>query len=58
MSGTGVVADGIHFQNGVSILCWRVRPNSIGIFQSMDELIEVHGHGGRTCVHWIDDKAN
>jgi hypothetical protein len=56
VSGAGVVADGCKFPNGRIALTWRKPPFAMTWHLDMDE-IEIHGHGGRTRVHWVDHPA-
>lgn len=56
VSGTGIVAEGARFHNGLCVLQWRREPYSVGIFQSLSELIAVHGHEGATQVQFIDQE--
>jgi hypothetical protein len=55
ISGTGIVAEGAVFTNGFSVLCWRREPYAVGMYQSLADLIAVHGHEGATQVQFIDD---
>jgi hypothetical protein len=55
VSGTGVVAHGVQFADGVVALRWACARPATSIWDSVDDLISVHGHGGRTIVRWIDD---
>lgn len=56
-SGTGVVAYGVEFPepNGSAILGWNTDVNSVAVYDSVDELEDIHGHEGRTHVEFIDD---
>ena len=54
ISGIGTVADGLEFPDGAVFLRWRGRTRSYSFFDSIDECISVHGHGGMTQVLWID----
>jgi len=54
VSGTGVVAEGIMFSNGACALHWLTQVSSIGYYNSIDDLIYIHGHEGATKVVWID----
>lgn len=57
VSGTGVVAIGVKFPNGQMVMTWITKaPSSIGIYQSEEELLAIHGHGGRTSIVWIDEE--
>jgi hypothetical protein len=54
ISGTGVIADGVEFSDGTAVLRWRTKHSSTAIYASMDDLLAIHGHGGKTIVVWID----
>ena len=55
VSGTGVVADGVEFPDGLVFLRWRGRVRSYSFFENgVPEMLEIHGHGGATRVRWID----
>lgn len=50
VSGTGVVAEGIEFSDGRVAMRWLTDTASTCVYDSMDDLIGVHGHGGSTEV--------
>lgn len=54
VSGTGIVAEGVAFSTGKVVLAWIRPPFAIGIFESVFDLMAVHGHQGKTKVRWID----
>lgn len=54
VSGTGVVAVGIEFPSGRCVMEWQRIGSSIGFYESIDILIEIHGHGGLTVVRWCE----
>lgn len=54
ISGTGVVARGVEFHDGAAVLRWCVGRKSTAIYDSMDDLVAIHGHDGSTQVRWID----
>lgn len=54
VSGTGVVAQGVQFDNGQCVLTWLGHLTSVTVFHSIDVLERIHGHEGRTLVEWID----
>jgi len=56
VSGTGIVAEGVMFSGGRSVLQWLREPYAIGMFQSLNDLIAVHGHEGATHVEFIDQE--
>jgi hypothetical protein len=51
VSGTGVVAEGVQFDDGQCVLWW---PNfgTIGMYSSAGVLEAVHGHEGRTRIEY------
>jgi len=51
ISGTGVVARGVEFGNGTTVMQWD-NTGSICIYASVDVLESVHGHEGRTRVEF------
>lgn len=55
ISGTGVVAQGCQFADGTVALHWLGDMASTIVYNSMEDLVAVHGHNGRTTVEWIDD---
>ena len=54
-SGTGTVAKGVEFPDGQCTLWW---PNfgSIGIYKTIDDVKEIHGHEGRTLVVFEEEE--
>lgn len=55
VSGTGIVAEGIVFSDGVTVIRWRGRHASTVVWGSIQSAIEIHGHGGATEFRWLDD---
>lgn len=56
ISGTGIVAEGLEFTSGKCVLCWYGRIGSITVFDSLGDLLFVHGHGLDTVIEWIDSE--
>ena len=56
VSGTGIVAHGVIFQSGRVALEWLRAPYAIGLYGSIQEMIQVHGHGGNTRVRFCTDR--
>lgn len=50
VSGTGAVAEGFEFKNGKVALCWLGRFSSVNVYDSIDHVRHIHGHGGATEV--------
>jgi hypothetical protein len=55
VSGVGVVAYGVVFFDGHVALRWRSDHPATSLWNSIDDLLAVHGHGDGTSVQWIDD---
>lgn len=47
-SGTGVVADGVTFDDGTTVVHWRGERRSTVVWPSVEDAIAVHGHDGAT----------
>lgn len=52
ISGTGHVAWGVRFPDGVCVLRWCSEFRSTAVYASMEELVAIHGHDGKTRVEW------
>lgn len=62
ISGTGLVAEGVEFSDGVVALRWLesatarpdsgVRPTTV-IHESIDSVVALHGHGMSTFVRFV-----
>ena len=55
VSGTGVVADGVSFPDGISVLRWRTAGGSTAVYDSMESLEKIHGHDGRTKIEYVQE---
>jgi hypothetical protein len=55
-SGTGAVVEGVMFSDGSVVIHWLTALSSIAIYQSIDDAIAIHGHGGATNLMWVDDE--
>lgn len=57
VSGVGIVAEGVQFGEGLIgkvVLHWH-NYGSIAFYDSMEQLIKIHGHDGRTDVLYLAD---
>ncbi|WP_211658372.1 hypothetical protein [Phytoactinopolyspora halophila] len=54
VSGVGVVAYGVMFADGHVALRWCSDHPATSLWNSIDDLMAVHGHGDSTSVQWID----
>ena len=54
ISGTGVVAQGVEFDDGPVALRWIVGEHrSTVIWQCIEAVEVIHGHNGRTRIVWV-----
>lgn len=59
VSGTGVVADGVEFADGVAVLHWRGEVNSTVVYgQGLAAVRHIHGHGGATELVFPDEMVD
>lgn len=56
VSGTGVVAAGCVFEDGKVVMRWRTKTASTTSFDNLNDVLAVHGHGGKTRIVWIDEE--
>lgn len=54
VSGTGHVADGIVWHDGTCTVHWRTAHTSTTVFQTFADVVAIHGHGGKTRVHFVE----
>ncbi len=52
VSGTGVVAHGVVFPDGVVVVRWRGERASTVVWGSLDDVLAIHGHDGATQIVW------
>ena len=53
ISGVGVVAEGVQFHDGQCVLSWFGQYHSMEVHPSIEQVLTLHGHGGRTTVNWV-----
>lgn len=55
VSGTGVVAQGVQFEDGAVAVRWITgQHRSTVVWDDIDSVEAIHGHGGATRVEWLD----
>lgn len=55
ISGTGVVAEGIQFSDGHTVIHWCAGEHrSTVVWESIESVEAIHGHGGATQICWVD----
>lgn len=55
VSGVGNVAQGVEFDDGIAVMRWLTTTSSTAVYASVVDLENIHGHGGKTVVEYIDD---
>lgn len=58
VSGVGVVAYGVVFADGHAVLRWPSDHPATSLWNSLDDLMAVHGHGEATNVEWLDPQSD
>jgi hypothetical protein len=53
VSGTGVVAYGVRFDDGQIMMRWATAHRSTTVYENIQTLIKIHGHEGKTLVRWL-----
>jgi hypothetical protein len=54
VSGTGIVAEGVVFSDGTTVLRWLTFRRSTAIYDRVEDVVAVHGHGGTTQLQYLD----
>lgn len=57
VSGTGVVAQGVQFDDGSCAMRWLTATSSTAMYASAGDVETIHGHEGRTRLVWLDAAA-
>ena len=52
VSGTGLVAEGAVFSNGKVAVTWRGPVRSVTVYESLEDAMAIHCHGGATNMYW------
>lgn len=55
VSGTGVVAQGVIYDNGKVALSWLTSTTSVAVYDSIEDVRRIHGHGGDTRIVQVAD---
>jgi hypothetical protein len=54
LSGVGYVAEGVEFHDGVCAMRWRSSIRTTTVYDSVGDLLAIHGHEGRSTIEWVD----
>lgn len=57
ISGTGIIAEGVQFSDGKCVLSWLTEVNSVGVYDSINNIIAIHGHDGKTEIEWTTGRV-
>lgn len=58
VSGTGVVAFGVQFPDGVVVTRWNALIAQTCVWEDIAAVQKVHGHQGATRIVWDDDEVD
>jgi hypothetical protein len=53
VSGIGRVAVGVVFPSGKVVLEWLGSDTTFGIYDKLDHVEQIHGHGGKTRIVFV-----
>lgn len=54
VSGCGIVASGVVFDDGRVAMEWGGEHSTINIYSTIEDVEYLHGHGGKTKIIWQD----
>jgi hypothetical protein len=55
ISGIGIVAEGVEFTDGTVCLRWLTETQTTVLFDSLQDVKKIHGHGSTTQVRWTEE---
>ncbi|AXH67292.1 hypothetical protein SEA_WOFFORD_119 [Streptomyces phage Wofford] len=58
VSGTGIVAQGVQFDNGQCAMSWLSQWTSVALYPDIETLEAIHGHNGNTRVVWLEEELD
>jgi hypothetical protein len=58
VSGTGVIAQGVEFDDGHVAMRWLGKVKTTEEADAIADILIIHGHGGRTVVVWLDKEMS
>lgn len=53
ISGTGIIAQGVVFDDGTVVMRWLTKRASTTFYQNIDDVRGIHGHDGSTVLEWV-----
>lgn len=55
ISGVGIVTEGVQFSDGSCVMRWMTDTSSTTVYASIQDVLTIHGHAGKTLVQGVDD---
>ena len=55
VSGTGVVAEGVEFSDGLCVCRWVTSTATTTVYNSIEDVRSIHGHDGATKIIFEDE---
>jgi len=56
VSGTGIVVEGVVFHDGQVAISWFGQYHSLEVHPSIEQVMKLHGHEGKTVLEWDEDE--
>lgn len=53
VSGTGIIAEGVVFENGKVVVCWLGPTSTIVVHENIESVIKIHCSHGGTTIQYI-----
>jgi hypothetical protein len=53
-AGPALVAEGAAFSDGGAVIRWLTGTRSTVVWDDVEDVHKVHGHGGATRIVWVD----
>ena len=54
ISGLGKIVEGVQFSSGKCVIAWIREIPSVTVYDSIEQVIAIHGHDGKTDLRWLD----
>lgn len=56
VSGVGLVIRGVEFPDGTVVTQWVGKISQVSVWDSIEHMETIHGHGGKTKIEWVDKR--
>lgn len=54
VSGTGIVAEGVVYEDGTVSMRWKTKHTSTAVYAGIEDVQAIHGHNGKTVIKYVD----